>query len=80
MIVATHKVAPIPEENIYLPVFVGAEKNSANMVGYQRDDRGVNISFKNANYNELTAVYWAWKNFLNCQIKCNTKNLFLEVV
>ena len=68
MIVATHKVAPIPEENIYLPVFVGAEKNSANMVGYQRDDRGVNISFKNANYNELTAVYWAWKNLKNVDV------------
>ncbi|HKL94734.1 MAG TPA: DUF4422 domain-containing protein [Clostridia bacterium] len=31
-----------------------------NMIG---DDTGDNISIKNPSYNELTAIYWAWKNY-----------------
>lgn len=33
---------------------------TSNMIG---DDTGDNISHKNSSYNELTAVYWAWKNY-----------------
>lgn len=33
---------------------------------YQRDDEGINISEKNPNYSELTAMYWAWKNIGEC--------------
>ena len=63
IVVATHKEFPMPKDDIlYLPVLVGAEKNYKNYMSYQRDDQGENISCKNPNYNELTAMYWAWKN------------------
>ena len=63
VIVATHKKYQMPEENMYLPVFVGAEGKEENITkGYQRDDKGENISGKNPYYCELTGLYWAWKN------------------
>ena len=61
ILVATHKKYPMPNSNIYLPVFVGAKNSQANLV-CQRDDDGINISEKNPYYCELTAIYWAWKN------------------
>mgnify|MGYP001623124252 FL=1 len=60
--VAAHKKFPMPEKKGYLPILVGATKNYKPGIEYQRDDEGENISAKNPNYNELTAVYWAWKN------------------
>ncbi|CAJ1227018.1 DUF4422 domain-containing protein [Lactiplantibacillus xiangfangensis] len=63
ILVAAHKKFPMPENrNIYLPILVGAKKNYKPGIDFQRDDIGVNISAKNPNYNELTAIYWAWKN------------------
>lgn len=61
--VAAHKKFPMPKDkDLYMPVLVGAVKNYKSDIDYQRDDEGENISFKNPNFNELTAVYWAWKN------------------
>ena len=62
ILVAAHKKFPMPDKKGYLPVLVGAVKNHKPGIEYQRDDEGENISAKNPNYNELTAVYWAWKN------------------
>lgn len=62
IMVAAHKKFPMPHAEGYLPVLVGAAKNYKPGIKYQRDDEGENISSKNPNYNELTAVYWAWKN------------------
>lgn len=62
ILVAAHKKFPMPDKKGYLPVLVGAVKNYKPGIEYQRDDEGENISAKNPNYNELTAVYWAWKN------------------
>lgn len=62
ILVAAHKKFPMPDKKGYLPVLVGAAKNYEPGIEYQRDDEGENISAKNPNYNELTAVYWAWKN------------------
>jgi hypothetical protein len=49
---------------MYLPVQVGAacDGGRETIPGFQRDDVGENISLKNRNYCELTALYWAWKN------------------
>lgn len=67
IIVATHKPYRMPEDSIYLPVHVGAEgkisdDGSPLDLGYTKDNTGDNISEKNANYCELTGLYWAWKN------------------
>ena len=60
IVVATHKKYWMPDDPMYLPVHVGAAGKES--IGYQRDDEGENISEKNANYCELTGLYWAWKN------------------
>lgn len=61
IIVAAHKEYDMPDNNIYLPVFVGSN-GKKNIDGYKRDDTGRNISIKNPNFCELTGLYWAWKN------------------
>lgn len=60
IIVATHKKYWMPDDPMYLPLHVGAEGKES--IGYTPDNSGDNISGKNANYCELTGLYWAWKN------------------
>ena len=60
MIVAAHKPYQMPEDPVYLPVQVGAAGKE--LLGFQTDCEGEHISGKNANYCELTGLYWAWKN------------------
>ena len=60
VIVATHKAYWMPDDDIYLPLHVGKEGKKS--IGYIGDNTGENISKKNANYCELTGLYWAWKN------------------
>ena len=58
--VITHKkFNMIPQEN-YKVLLVGAYRG--HVYGDCFDDAGDNISEKNANYCELTGVYWLWKN------------------
>ena len=67
VIIATHKKYRMPEDEMYLPVHVGAEGkkdidgNPLNL-GYIKDNTGDNISALNASFCELTGLYWAWKN------------------
>ena len=62
ILVATHKAAYTPKTEYFTPIHVGAALSNADL-GIQRDDDGQdNISTKNPNYCELTAIYWAWKN------------------
>lgn len=62
IIVATHKEYAMPNDEIYLPVHVGAALHPQLDLSYQKDDIGDNISVKNNIYSELTGLYWAWKN------------------
>ena len=62
IIVAAHKAFRMPQDEMYLPLHVGAEgKKDQNGqpldIGFVRDNTGDNIC-----YCELTGLYWAWKN------------------
>ena len=67
IVVATHKAFPMPTDKMYIPLHVGAEGkvdesgNPLNL-GFQKDNTGDNISERNAQFCELTGLYWAWKN------------------
>lgn len=82
ILVATHKKYKMPESDIYLPIHVGREGKED--LGYQGDNEGDNISLKNVNYCELTALYWAWKNLkcdyvgLNHYRRYFTRNGFIK--
>lgn len=66
ILVCCHKPSELPQDEIFLPIHVGAAISSVDL-GIQRDDQlngGAcdNISDKNKSFCELTAIYWAWKN------------------
>lgn len=63
LMIAAHKEVEVPKDRqLYLPVFVGSVLHDKIPKGFQPDNLGENISEKNPNFNELTAMYWAWKN------------------
>ena len=61
ILVCSHKEDYVRNDSIYMPIQVGKVNATANL-GFQGDDSGENISYKNLSYCELTALYWAWKN------------------
>lgn len=62
--VVTHKKFNYKVGENYIPIQVG--KCNTNLeLNYITDDTGDNISLRNNNYCELTAVYWIWKNIKN---------------
>ena len=61
ILVAAHKEYRMPQDPMYIPIHVG-HALAKEYFGWQGDDVGDNISIKNHNYCELTALYWAWKN------------------
>jgi hypothetical protein len=75
LIICYHKPDILFKDEIITPIHLGRSlaikkakgKTDAqlqwlldNMIG---DDTGDNISNKNESYNELTGIYWAWKNY-----------------
>ncbi|MEG0864569.1 MAG: DUF4422 domain-containing protein [Clostridia bacterium] len=58
--VAMHKPYPQPSDSVYIPLHVG--RSGKPPLCAAGDDTGDNLSAKNANYCELTGLYWMWKN------------------
>lgn len=79
--VVTHKIMELPEKLTnkgFSLISVGSacEKNKQ---GFS-DNVGDNISYKNANYCELTALYWIWKNDDESKYKglCHYRRFFAK--
>lgn len=51
------------DNEIFKPVRCGAIFDKRNINSIQGDDTGENISSKRMSFNELTVLYWAWKNW-----------------
>ncbi|WP_144585416.1 DUF4422 domain-containing protein [Campylobacter coli] len=77
ILVGYHNRAPLIKNNTYIPIHLGRALRTdfskdgkltgddfrwlrENMIG---DDTGENISQLNRYFNELTGIYWAWKNY-----------------
>ncbi|MCM1167301.1 MAG: DUF4422 domain-containing protein [Ruminococcus sp.] len=74
LLICYHKPDTLLKDEILTPIHVGraparqrmdADDSKLqwlleNMIG---DDTGENISLQNDSYNELTSLYWAWKNY-----------------
>ena len=67
ILVCCHKPDKWLSDDVYIPIHCGKAVSKVNL-GIQGDDTGDNISTKNPNYCELTAMYWAWKNLKDCAI------------
>jgi len=56
-----HKEDVLFSNQVFKPISVGKFSNISSDK-FLKDNTGDNISFKNDLYNELTALYWMWKN------------------
>ena len=91
ILVATHKPSVLLRDAMYQPVHCGRavshldptdmEWMRFNTIG---DDTGYNISWLNPYFCELTAVYWAWKNYKNLGSPeriglCHYRRYFMDI-
>ncbi|SEJ03428.1 protein of unknown function [Lachnospiraceae bacterium A10] len=73
LLICYHKPFTLFKDDVLTPIHVGRETSfkrdsksdsaqwlKRNCIG---DDTGDNISSKNSSYNEMTSLYWAWKNY-----------------
>ncbi len=61
ILVCCHKPGDFISDDVYTPIQVGKAVSEYDL-GILGDDTGDNISSENANFCELTGLYWAWKN------------------
>ena len=79
ILVCSHKPDPnTKNEGIYKAIQVGKALHPELDMGYLNDNTGDNISEKNPNWCELTALYWGWKNLNNTEYKglCHYRRYF----
>ena len=80
--IACHKPVDVISNDVYKPIHVGRSisKYKEEMAAMIGDDTGDNISAKNPYYSEMTAQYWAWKNYHNTEYIgfCHYRRLFKD--
>ena len=76
VLVAYHRRSLVVRDDVYVPILAGAavtaerskdgkiflERDFLSELQY-RDDSGTNVSVMNRSLNEMSVVYWAWKNY-----------------
>lgn len=79
ILVCCHKPDKWLADDMYMPIQCGKAISRIDL-GIQGDNAGDNISIKNPNYCELTAMYWAWKNLKNIDYigLCHYRRYFLK--
>lgn len=76
--IVTHKIIEFYKDKNFYPILVGAENSNLDMS--VKDNFGNNISLKNKNFCELTALYWIWKNINSKYIGiCHYRRYFNEL-
>ena len=82
--IACHKPAEVITNDVYTPIHVGravskCKEEMSDMIG---DNTGNHISEKNPYYSEMTAQYWAWKNYQDTEYIgfCHYRRYFGEQI
>ncbi len=63
ILVSYHDKHRLLKSDILTPIQTGSAVAKKRFTGMLQDDDGENISLKNPKYAELSAQYWAWKNY-----------------
>lgn len=74
-----HKQFAMPvKDSVYIPLMVGKQQGEFSN-GWISEHTGDHISDKNVRYNELTGLYWIWKN-ANAEITglCHYRRFFVR--
>lgn len=70
------------QDDVYFPIQTGRDvRRFSELDKLQGDNTGDNISKKNPEYSEFSALYWGWKN-LDCEYigMCHNRRYFVEKI